>query len=79
MTAEWAQVWVSAGIGLLQCGLIGWGLSLMRQSNTERRASTEMLQANTEVLRANAEMLRGVAETLNTHADALRRLLERTE
>ena len=59
MTAEWAQVWVSAGIGLLQCGLIGWGLSLMGQSNTERRANTDMLQANTEVLRANAEIVVG--------------------
>ena len=71
MTAEWAQVLVSASIGLLQCGLIGWGLSLMRQSNVERQANTEVLKANAEVLQANAEVLRGVAETLSAHTETL--------
>lgn len=59
MTAEWGQVLVSASSGLLQCGLIGRGLSLMRQSNVERQAYSEVLK--------------GVAEILNAHTEALRR------
>ncbi len=36
MTPEWAQVLVAAGVGVLRCGLIYWGLSQMRIASRQR-------------------------------------------
>ena len=36
ITAMWAQVVATAGVGLLQCGLIAWGLWQMSQSGARR-------------------------------------------
>ena len=85
MTAV-AQVVVS----LLQTGLIAWGISLMKQSNEERKANTAVLygiaedlkanaatlNANAATLNANAAALNAQTATLNAHTDALRKLLD---
>ena len=49
-------------IGLLQVGLIAWGIWLLSRSNAEQQAT--------------ANVLKSVANTLNTHTTALQKLLE---
>ena len=86
MTPEWAQVFVSVG----QTMLIVWGIWLMRFSNQEPQATSEMLcdqatmlrsqvktlDAHTEGLKEQTALLREQAATQNDHTDAPRRLLE---
>ena len=36
ISAMWAQVWVTAGVGLLQCALIRGGLWMMKRSGERR-------------------------------------------
>ena len=56
-------------VSLLQTGLITWGIRLISQSNTERKA-------NADVLQGVAETLRGHTATLEIQTQALRQLLE---
>ncbi len=86
MTPEWAQVFVRVG----QTMLIAWGIWLMRSSNQERQATSEMLRdqatmlrsqaktldAHTEGLKEQTALLREQAATQNAHTGVLRRLLE---
>ena len=72
MTAEWAQVFIRVG----QTMLIAWGIWLMRSSNQERQATSEMLHEQATMLRSQAKTLDAHTEALGIQNEALRRLLE---
>ena len=72
MTAEWAQVFIRVG----QTMLIAWGIWLMRSSNQERQATSEMLREQATMLPSQAKTLDAHTEVLGTQNEALRRLLE---
>ena len=73
ISAMWAQVVATAGVGVLQCGLIGWGLWEMRQSGARRDRQLDALlkglerqgettaQAFTQQGQVLAELLRRTA------------------
>lgn len=65
MDAAWAQVWVAAGIGVLQCGLIWYGLRVMGKASDQRE----------QQLAENRTMM----ATLTEQTAALRELLHRSE
>ena len=44
-------------IGLIQCGLIGYGLYLMRGNNEERLKQSKTLEAQTAALEAQTQAL----------------------
>ena len=69
MTPEWAQVFTALTIGLLQCGLIAWGIQIMKASNASREETNKKAKANTEVLQ-------GIARTLNSHTDAFEKMMK---
>ena len=72
MTPEWAQVFIRVG----QTMLIVWGIWLMRSSNQERQATSEMLREQATMLRSQAKTLDAHTEVLGTQNEALRCLLE---
>ena len=45
IAAMWAQVWVTAGVGLLQCGLIAGGLWMMKRSGERRDRQLDIMEA----------------------------------
>ena len=36
MNPAWAQVWVAAGVGLLQCGILWYGIKMMGAASEQR-------------------------------------------
>lgn len=60
---KWTEI-VAASVGVAQCGLIAWGIWVMKGSNENRAAMTEMMIQQTK--------------TLDMQTKALERLLERT-
>ena len=60
---KWTEI-VAASVGVAQCGLIAWGIWVMKGSNENRAAMTEMMIQQTK--------------TLDIQTKALERLLERT-
>ncbi len=90
LAAQWASVWVAALVGAAQCGLIAYGLYIMRQAARHRdamhRETMEALRAEREehkerhretmaVLRAEREEQR---ERHRETMEALRELIRRT-
>ncbi len=63
------SIFVAAGVGILQCALIGCGLFMMHKASKHR---DKVLDNQTKVLEA-------LLERTEDSARALRRLLERTE
>ena len=59
ITAMWAQVVATAGVGLVKCGLIAWGLRLLSRSgergDRQLDVMTKALERQGDVL---AELLR---------------------
>ena len=47
---EWLSIGAAYGVGLFQCGLIAWGIWVMRQSNKDRAASTELMIQQSKAL-----------------------------
>ena len=45
ISAMWAQVWVTAGVGLLQCALIAGGLWMMKLSGERRDRQLDLMEA----------------------------------
>ena len=75
----WLQAYAALGqivVGLTQTALIAWGIWLISQSNTERKANTDVMKATVDVLQGVAETLRGHTATLEIQTQALRQLLE---
>ena len=44
ISAMWAQVWVTAGVGLLQCALIAGGLWMMKLSGERRDRQLDLME-----------------------------------
>ncbi len=44
ISAMWAQVWVTAGVGLLQCALIAGGLWTMKLSGEQRDRQLDLME-----------------------------------
>ena len=63
-----AQVWVSAGVGLLQCALIGWGLRRMGKASDERNRELDAMEARQE---AQSQVLAGIGQALERQGQAL--------
>ena len=58
-------------VGMVQCGLIAWGIGIMRSSNNSREATNQML----------ADIGRGIREQsagLRAAVQGVEKLLERT-
>ena len=72
IAAMWAQVWVTAGVGLLQCALIGGGLWLMSQTGKRRDRQLDMMEA------AQREQAERLGTALERQGQALAELLRRT-
>jgi uncharacterized membrane protein YciS (DUF1049 family) len=68
ISAMWAQVWVTAGVGLLQCALIAGGLWMMKLSGERRDRQLDLMEA--------AQREQG--EVLRQQGDVLAELLRRT-
>lgn len=67
ISAMWAQVWVTAGVGLLQCALIAGGLWMMKRSGERRDRQLDLMEA--------AQREQGAA--LERQGEALAELLRR--
>ncbi len=63
-----AQVWVSAGVGVVQCGLIGWGLWRVGKASDDRNRQLDQ----------QAETLAQVGQTLGRQNEVLAELLCRS-
>lgn len=72
IAAMWARVWVTAGVGLLQCALIGGGLWLMSQTGKRRDRQLGMMEA------AQREQAERLGTALERQGQALAELLRRT-
>lgn len=70
ITAMWAQVMATAGVGLLQCGLIAWGLHQMGRASEERNRQLDIMEANQ---REQGQALRQVGQALDRQGQALDR------
>ena len=68
ITAMWAQVLATAGVGLLQCALIGWGLRQMGRASEERNRQLDIMEANQ----------REMGQALRQQGEVLAELLRRT-
>ncbi len=66
--ATYAQAGVAGLVGLVQCGLIAYGLKMMQRSNADRQRQTDLAEKRHE-----ESML-----ALHQQGEALRTLIERT-
>ena len=71
ITAMWAQVAATAGVGLLQCGLIAWGLRQMGRASDERNRQLDIMEANQ---RDQGQALRQVGQALDRQGQALQQV-----
>ena len=67
----WAQVVATAGVGLLQCGLIAWGLRQMGRASEERSRQLDIMEANQ---REQGQALRQVGQALDRQGQALQQV-----
>lgn len=61
MDAAWAQVWVAAGIGLLQCGIIWYGIRMMSRASDQRE---QQLAENRTMMATLVEQTAALRELL---------------
>ena len=66
-------------VGMVQCGLIAWGISEMRGSNKSRDATLKSLERQSKALELQNKSLEHQNKSLELQSKALERLLERTE
>ena len=69
MDAAWAQVWMTGAVGLIQSGLIGWGLWLMQQASSQRN---RQLDQHGQALDQQSQALRDIGH-------GIQELLRRSE
>ena len=69
ISAMWAQVWVTASVGLLQCALIAGGLWMMKLSGERRDRQLDLMEA--------AQREQGAA--LERQGEVLAELLRRSQ
>ena len=56
-TFELLSIGAAYGVGLFQCGLIAWGIWVMRQSNKDRAASTTLMLQQAKALERMTDRL----------------------
>ena len=85
--------WLSIGVGLFQCGLIAWGIWVMRGSNESRVATNQLMIAQSKALAEQSKALvdigAGIREQLelsraqraeqSEQSAGIRALLERSQ
>lgn len=79
MDAAWAQVyavWAQVVVGLLQTGLIGWGLYMMQQASNQRN---RQLDQHGQALDQQGQALTDIGQALRDQGLALQELLRRSE
>ena len=67
------QVGATLAVGLVQCALIAWGVSVMKGSNASRDATLVALQRQGEALQRQGEALQRQGEAFQHQQEALRR------
>ena len=72
ISAMWAQVWVTASVGLVQCALIAGGLWMMKLSGERRDRQLDLIEA------AQREQGERLGTALERQGEALAELLRRT-
>lgn len=77
---------ITLGIGLLQCGLIAWGIWVMRGSNESRAATNQLMIAQSKALadigagiREQVELSRAQRAEQSEQSAGIRALLERSQ
>ena len=81
--AAYIQAGAALVVGLLQAGIIGWGIRVMTRESTKREQQhadrhTEAMTAASERHTETMEVLRQQGEALRQQGEALRTLIERT-
>ncbi len=78
--------WLSIGVGLSQCGLIAWGIWVMRGSNESRTATNQLMIAQSKALtdigagiREQVELSRAQRAEQSEQSAGIRALLERSQ
>jgi uncharacterized membrane protein YciS (DUF1049 family) len=71
ISAMWAQVWVTAGVGLLQCALIAGGLWMMKLSGERRDRQLDLMEV------AQREQAERQGAALERQGEVLAELLRR--
>ena len=71
ISAMWAQVWVTAGVGLLQCALIAGGLWMMKLSGERRDRQLDLIEV------AQREQAERQGAALERQGEVLAELLRR--
>lgn len=71
ISAMWAQVWATAGVGLLQCALIAGGLWMMKLSGERRDRQLDLMEA------AQREQAERQGAALERQGEVLAELLRR--
>ena len=70
--AAWAQVWVTAGVGLGQLLLIAWGLRQMGKASQDRNRQLDMMEA------AQRKQTDAMTQAFTQQGEVLAELLRRT-
>ena len=77
--AMWVQVFATLVVGLVQCGLIAWGLRRMGIASAERNRQLDAMEATQrEQSRTQAEALGKIGQALDRQGEVLAELLRRT-
>ncbi len=75
LAMQQAAVTAAYIVGLVQCGLIGWGLWLMSRSNASRDATLTALERQGEALRAQGAVLAEIGAGIREQSAGIRELL----
>ena len=70
--AAFLQVGAALLVGLVQCGLLAWGISVMQESNKSRDATLTTLGDQSQALRDQGQALRDQGQVLADIGEALR-------
>jgi hypothetical protein len=67
----YVQAWIALGVGVMQCGLIGWGVFVMQGSTASRDATLLALQNQGEALKNQGEALKDQGPAFQNQREAL--------
>ena len=69
--AAFLQVGAALLVGLVQCGLLAWGISVMQESNKSRDATLTTLGDQSQALRDQGQVLRDQGQALRDQSQVL--------
>ena len=79
LTAIYVQAGVAGVVGLVQAGIVAWGIRAMEKASAKREEQHANRHAETmEVLKQQGEALRQQGEAFRQQGEALHVLVERT-